>query len=223
MANANATLALLGATRGIGRSLLEQALERGYQVRALVRRGSSLDVQHPNLTIVRGDATEPEDVAELLAGTDAVLSALGAPARNKDKIRTRAAHATVDAMRKTGVRRLVAVSVYGIAETREHVPLFTRAIIFPFFLRHVIADHETQEQTIMTSDVDWTLIRPPYLTDDPVSGTYESGFGDQTSGLTWKISRADVAHSMLDTLERGAHVRRSIGLSYAQGARAAAA
>jgi len=223
MDNANATLALLGATRGIGRSLLEQALERGYQVRALVRRGSTLDLRHANLTIVRGDATHADDVAELLEGTDAVLSALGAPARNKDKIRTLAARATLEAMQRTGVRRLIAVSVYGTAETREHLPFFTRAVVLPIFLRHAIADHETQEQAIMASDVDWTLIRPPYLTDDAVSGAYVSDFGLQTSGLTWKIGRGDVAHSMLDAFERGTHIRRPIGLSYAQATSAAAA
>ncbi len=223
MANANAALALLGATRGIGRSLLEQALERGHQVRALVRRGSSLDLQHAHLTIVRGDATEPQDVAELLTGADAVFSAVGAPARNKDKIRTQAAQATLSAMQRTGVRRLIAVSVYGTAQTREHLPFFTRAVVFPFFLRHAIADHETQEQTIMSSDVDWTLIRPPYLTDEPVSGAYVSDFGSETGGLTWKVSRADVAHSMLDAFERGTFIRRAVGLSYARDTSSAAA
>lgn len=223
MDNASTTLALLGATRGIGRHLLEQALERGYRIRTLVRRGSVLDVEHPNLTIVRGDATSSHDVAELIQGSGAVFSALGAPARNKDKIRTRAAHATLEAMHHTGIRRLIAVSVYGTAETREHLPFFTRAVVFPFFLRHAIADHETQEQAIVASDVEWTLIRPPYLTDDPVSGTYASDFGNQIRGLTWKISRADVAHSMLEAFERGAHLRHSIGLSYAQDARPAAA
>lgn len=223
MANSNITLALLGATRGIGRHVLEQALERGYNVRALVRRGSTLDLQHPGLTVVRGDATQAQDVEALLQGADAVLSALGAPARNKDGIRTQAAGATIDAMQRTGVRRLIAVSVYGTAETREHLPFFTRAVVFPVFLRHAIADHETQEKAIMASDVEWTLIRPPYLTDDPVLGTYVSDFGSDTSGLTWKISRGDVAHSMLETFERGTHVHRAVGLSYRSDDRSAAA
>lgn len=223
MANENPTLALLGATRGIGRHVLEQALERGYNVRALVRRGSTLDLEHANLTVVRGDATQAQDVAEVLRGTDAVLSALGAPARNKDQLRTQAARATLDAMQRTGVRRLIAVSVYGVGETREHLPFFTRAVVFPFFLRHAIADHETQEQAVMASDVDWTLIRPPYLTDDPVSGVYVSDFGSDTGELTWKISRGDVAHSMLEAFERATHLRRAVGLSYRSQERSAAA
>ena len=223
MAKPNATLALLGATRGIGRSLLEQALERGYQVRALVRPSSTLEVKHAGLTVVSGDATQADDIEKLLQGADGVLSALGAPARDKNEIRTQAARATLAAMHRTGVRRLLAVSVYGVGTSRDHLPFFTRAIVFPLFLRHALADHETQERAIMGSDVDWTLLRPPYLTDDPASGAYVSDFGSDTQGLTWKISRADVAHSMLEAFERRTHVRRAFGLSYGADGRSAAA
>lgn len=222
MAQDNTTIALLGATRGIGRLVLEQALERGLRVRALVRRGSDLDVQHPRLTVVRGDATQPADVAEALRCTTAVLSALGTPARNRDGLRTAAAEATLAAMKQTGVDRLIAVSVYGVGDTRAQLPFFTRAIILPVFLRHPMADHAMQEQAVMASDVAWTLIRPPYLTDGPRTADYASAFGSQTAGLTWKISRADVAHFMLDTLVRGTHVRAAVGVSYRQRVASAA-
>lgn len=214
MANDAPTLALLGATRGIGRHTLEQALERGYRVRALVRPGSTLDLEHPNLTLVRGDATEAADVAALLRGTDGVISALGTPARDRSGLRTAAAVATLQAMRETGVRRLVAVSVYGTAETRAHLPFFTRAVVLPLFLRHPMADHATQEDAIRSSDVDWTLVRPPYLVDGTRTEDYASAFGSKLDGLTWKISRADVAHYLLELWSRGSHVREAVGISY---------
>lgn len=222
MVTSNATLALLGATRGIGRIVMERALERGHRVRALVRPGSPLDFAHPGLTLVRGDATSTEDLRRLFAGADAVLSAIGTPARAKRPVRTEAARATVRAMQATGVRRLVAVSVYGVGETRSHLPFFTRNLVFPLFLRRVIADHETQEQAIRGSDVDWTLVRPPYLTDGPMTGDYAVDFAEPLEGLTWKISRADVAHRMLEALEKGWHVRQAVGLSYRQASAAAA-
>ena len=223
MVTPNATLALLGATRGIGRSVLERALERGHRVRALVRPGSAVDLRHANLTIVRGDASSPEDLVRAFEGADAVLSAIGAPARAKRPIRTQAARATLEAMRTTGVDRLVAVSVYGVGETRAHLPFFTRNLVFPLFLRRAIADHETQEEVLRSSDVAWTLVRPPYLTDGPMTGDYAVDFGDALQGLTWKISRADVAHRMLEALEKGTHVRRAVGVSYRQGSASAAA
>ncbi len=221
MVTSNATFALLGATRGIGRIALERALERGHRVRALVRPGSALDITHENLTVVRGDATNPADIARALEGADAVLSAVGTPARAKQPLRTLAARATLEAMERTGVRRLIAVSVYGVGETRAHLPFFTRAVVFPLFLRRVMADHETQDAAIRASGVDWTLLRPPYLTDGPMTGDYAADFGEQTGGLTWKISRADVAHHMLEALETGSYVRGAIGLSYRQAAQAA--
>lgn len=222
MASQDATFALLGATRGTGRAVLDTALERGHSVRALVRPGSTLGLEHPNLTIVRGDATDPADVARALQGADALLSAIGTPARAKTPVRTQAAEASIEAMRLAGVRRLIAVSVYGAGDTRGHLPFFTRAIVFPLYLRRVIADHETQEEAIMRSGLDWTLVRPPYLTDDPATGDYAIGFGAKTAGLTWKISRADVAHSMLGALEQRSLVHAAVGLSYRKASAAAA-
>ena len=222
MVTDNATIALLGATRGIGRLVLERALDRGYRVRALVRPGSTLDVAHPNLTVVRGDATNADDVVRALAGAEALLSAVGAPPRASIATRTETAKASIEAMERTGVRRLIAVSVYGVGETKSHLPFFTRAVVLPLFLRRVIADHETQEQAIRASDLDWTLLRPPYLTDGAATGDYVSNFGDDTDGLTWKISREDVAHCMIESLERGAHVRTAFGLSYRQASASAA-
>ncbi len=218
MVPAPTSLAMIGATRGIGRIALERALERGHDVRALVRAGSNLDVEHPNLTIVPGDATVADDVSTLLQGTQAVLSAIGTPPRAPTPARTLAARATLAAMQRTGVRRLVAVSVYGIGNTRPHLPFFTRAFVFPLYLRRVIADHVTQEAAIERSAVDWTLLRPPYLTDGPATGDYAFDFGDDIGGLTWKISRADVAQHMLGAVERNSHVRAAVGLSYRRNA-----
>ncbi|MEM6293867.1 MAG: SDR family oxidoreductase [Myxococcota bacterium] len=212
------SLAVLGATGGIGRLALDRALQRGHQVRALVRPNSSLEYTHTNLTVVRGDATNVDDVSRLLEGTSAVLSAIGTPPRARTPARTLAAHATIEAMQRTNVHRLVAISVYGVGTTRPHLPFFTRAVVFPLFLRRVIADHVTQERAIEDSAVDWTLLRPPYLTDGPATGTYAFDFGDDIDGLTWTISRADVAHHMLDAVERGTHVRAALGLSYRRDA-----
>ncbi len=213
MDNTPTTVTLLGATRGIGRALLEQALERGLHVRALVRPGSEFSVAHPHLTVIRGDATNTADLARAIEGSDAVFSALGAPARNKDHVRESAARATVQAMRKVGTTRLIAVSVYGVGETKAHLPFLTRNVVFPLFLKHAIADHERQEAVIRDSDVQWTLVRPPYLIDGPATGEYVEGF-EETRGLSWKVSRADVAHYMLDLLTGGGHIHEAVGLSY---------
>jgi len=152
-------------------------------VRALVRPGSEFSVSHPALTVIRGDATNAGDLARAIEGSDAVLSALGAPARNKDHVREAAARATVQAMRKVGTRRLIAVSVYGVGDTKAHLPFITRNIVFPLILKHAIADHECQEAVIRDSDVPWTLVRRPYLVDGPATGesprpsaTTEAGF-----------------------------------------------
>ena len=70
-------LLILGATRGTGAELLQQALARGHQVTVLARSPQKIATTNPNLTVVAGDALDATKLNQALPGHDAVLSALG--------------------------------------------------------------------------------------------------------------------------------------------------
>ncbi len=207
-------IALFGATRGVGRSFLELALVAGHHVTALVRDPSRLDLSHPGLALVTGDVTDPAAVRATIADADTVVCALGAPARDASRIRERGTAQIVAAMKDAGVRRLLCVSVLGARETRAGLPALYRWLIFPLFLRHAVADHDRQEQIIEDSGLDYTIVRPPNLTDGPVTGDFAKGFGTDMRGLSLKISRADVAGFMLEQAERDDYLRRTVAVSY---------
>jgi putative NADH-flavin reductase len=107
-------IALLGGSRGVGRHLLDQALERGHHVKALLRDPKSVPVQHAKLELVQGDARAAADVAKVVQGADAVLTSLGAGKMwSTDRIVSEGAKATVEAMKQHGVKRVLLVSVLG--------------------------------------------------------------------------------------------------------------
>ncbi|MEL6760222.1 MAG: NAD(P)H-binding protein [Myxococcota bacterium] len=170
------SLAIIGATRGVGLRLVREALTRGAtRLRLLVRDAGAMrkvmvdeawPVESTELIeLIEGDATDVSDVRRVVSGVDAVLFAIGAPARNRGSIRTLATRAMIAAMRAEGVKRVVAVSVFGAYETRAQLPFFLRMVIFPFVLSRVVRDHEGQEALLSESDLEWTAVRPPNLVD----------------------------------------------------------
>src|SRR5690606_22094127 len=142
------------------------------------------------------------------------------PARSDAKVRSEGTKHIVRAMEELGVRRLVCVSVFGAAETRASLPFFLKYVIFPLFLRRVVAEHERQERVIADSSLEWTIVRPPHLVEGGRTGLYAHGFAPDAPGLTYRISRADVAELMLREVVEPRYVRRAVGISY-EKARAA--
>ncbi|MEM7151833.1 MAG: NAD(P)H-binding protein [Myxococcota bacterium] len=207
-------LAVFGATRGIGRHVVDFALQSGHRVTALARDPTALELGDDRLRVVGGDATDADAVARAVAGADAVVCALGAPARNRDRVRARGTENIIAAMARQGVQRLLCVSVLGAAETRGDLPWFLRYLFFPLYLRQAVADHEAQERLIAASSLRWTIVRPPHLTDGPRTDEFQHGEGSGGGAWTLKISRADVAGFMLDQLGRDDYVGRRVGVSY---------
>src|SRR5947209_13137065 len=197
-------LLLLGATGGTGRQLLSQALEAGHQTTALVRSPEKLNAEDHVLVRV-GDATDPEAVEPAVAGQDAVLSALGVRSPVGDELITPSLHALVPAMQKHGVRRLIWLSALGVGPTRAQAPAMLR-VPFSTVLRRIGRDKTAGEEYLRSTDLDWTLVYPPALTNGPRTGGYRSGETVNVKGLP-RISRADVAEFMLAQLDDAAYIR----------------
>ncbi len=211
----NKPLAVFGATRGIGRRLTEQALAAGHRVTVLVRDPTKFDLEHDNLAVVEGNVLDPDAVRLTIRGADSVIVALGAKALSRSRIRSEGTQVVVDAMKEAGVRRLLCVSVMGAGDSMEGLPWHLRYLLFPLYLRQPLIDHEAQEAIVKGSGLDWTLVRPPFLTDGPATGEYEHGFVQNRPGLSLDISRADVADFMLRHVDSVAYLGRTPGISYA--------
>nr|XP_061799045.1 flavin reductase (NADPH)-like [Nerophis lumbriciformis] len=198
--NEQLRITLLGATGGTGRAFLELALAAGHRVTVLVRSAAKLERTHPNLNVIEGDALDRNAMTEAIAGRDAVVSALGAPPRSKTQIRSRATALTLEVMKETGVKRLVSLSSHGVGDSAGSLPFLYKYVLVPLLLRRVFEDHAAQEAHILASDVDWTIVRPPALTDATGTQQYVEGLSFDAKASQMKIPREDVAMFMLREL-----------------------
>jgi uncharacterized protein YbjT (DUF2867 family) len=206
---------VIGATGGTGRQLVTQALERGYEVTALARDPSRLAIDHPKLTVVRGDVLDPATVEAAIDGQDAVLCALGHkrfffPTR----ILSEGTRNILGAMEAHGVRRLICETSLGIGDSAGRMGLSYTFFVIPVILPFYFWDKTRQESLLARSAVEWVVVRPGVLTNRNGKGRYRHGRGVGSFLATVKISRADVADFMLDQLVSDADLRSATGVCW---------
>ncbi len=167
---AQRTVALLGGSGMVGGYLLREALARGYAVRALARTPASLDAYASRITIVPGDARDPDAVATLLRGSDLVISALG-PVKSDGEaaltINTTATGNVLQAMRDAGISRYTVVSGAGVVmpgDRRDLLGWWIRALA-RVGLSDALRDKQAEYGLLAASDVDWMLVRCPLIDD----------------------------------------------------------
>lgn len=205
-------IVVIGATGGTGAEVLQQAATRGHRVTAAVRsRGTLAEVD--GVTVVDADVMDPASIAEVVAGHDAVISAIGSREKGPTTICTDSARAIVAGLGLAGVRRLVVVSASGFHTDGDH-PI-VRAVVKPVLgrmLAHQFADLRAMEQVVMASDTDWTVVRPPRLTNGAATGAYAAERGGNVRG-SFSMSRSDLARALLDAAEDDTAVRAAIGVA----------
>jgi len=166
------------------------------------------------LTVLEGDPRSATELQAALSGHDAVFSALGPPGPGRTTIHRDAARATVTAMEAAGVRRLLIVSAAILFDNQG----FFFGLLRSTLLRNIAEDTEAMERIVTASRLDYTIARPPRLTNGRLTGRYAVEDERMPRGGPL-VSRADVAHFLLEELERNEHVRRMVGMASAKGAR----
>jgi len=206
-------IAVLGATGATGRLFVEIALQDGHAVAALARTPDRLVIRHPSLRVVAGDAlSDGPELAEVVAGTDVVVSALGRGLELRSHgLMARAVPRILSAMERHGVARLVFLSAYGVGRIDQDVPLLPR-VMFRTMLRDIYADKEAAEETVRKSNLRWTIVAPVHLNNRPEAGRYRAGEDIRTRGFA-QISRADVAQFMLRAIDDPATFQKRMVLA----------
>lgn len=212
--NASLHLAVLGATGRTGRRLVEYALADGHRVRALAREPRALDgLAHPALEVRAGDALDAAAVDALVAGCDAVASALGGgTTAAPGTARSAGARHAAAAMQRHGVARFVGVAGGGILDL-PGVGLRHERPGYPEAFRLVSREHLATWTALRDTPLAWTLACTGDIVPGERTGTYRVLPELMPDGAR-RISVEDLADFLLGTLVSGTFVRRRVGLGY---------
>ena len=204
---------IFGASGKTGKLLTNQALAKGHQVTAYVRRADALVQQHPNLKIIVGSLNDAVTLKEAISGADACISVLGGGSltRHSPEIIS-GIDRIVTLMENEGVKRFIYLSSIGAGESRYLMGAVIRFFIADVLLRVPLADHTSNELRLAKSTLNWTVVRPGGLTDGPLTGNLKHGSEKITLKGSAKISRANVASFILDQLSDTTYNNKEVWL-----------
>ena len=198
-------LFVIGATGRTGSEIIRQALERRHSVTAFTRSPEGVTLKSDRLAVRKGNAMDEEQLFAAMWNHDAVFSALGPREPFKaGSLLYDCALATTRAMSRSGVKRLVALSA------AAHFPGIPNRIV-SFILRSHMRDSLAMEKVVQDSDLEWTIARPPRLTEERYL-TYRSR-EDAAPAMAFSVARSAVAAFMLDAVEQKKHIRKIVGLA----------
>ena len=197
---------VLGATGRTGRLVVEQALAAGHTVTAFARDPSKLKLRDDRLNIANGDARNVDDLIAALKGQDAVINTIGGGER---RLISTTSKALVEAMRKSGVKRLVAMSTFIATPNFRPTGMMK---FFPRLVRGMAADDVAGVKVIESSGLSWTIVFTTLLENKPKAGFHLVGVDEPVTARN-SINRADAADCLLAALDDRATVRQSFLVS----------
>jgi putative NADH-flavin reductase len=198
-------LFVIGATGRTGQEIVQQALARGHHVTAFVRSPEKIDMKDDRLAVVKGNAMDENQLRDAMQNHDAVISTLGPREVFKPSSMLHdSALATTRAMNRSGVKRVVVLSA------AAHFPGIPNRIA-SFIMRNHMRDSLAMEKIVQSNGLDWTIARPPRLTQENYA-TYRSREGAAPK-MGFRLSRKAVAAFMLDAIEQKKHFRKIVGIA----------
>jgi putative NADH-flavin reductase len=215
-------IAIFGASGATGTLLTERCLAAGHNVNALLRTPEKFPLRD-RVRVVQGSPFDIAPVRQTIEGADVVLSALGAKSLRKEDVLERAVPQIIAAMEETlshakPVRRLIVLGSAGALSTAlDKQPAwrgwFVQNIVYNTFLRWPVASQISQWNNLSRSNLDWTMVMPPMLTNGAARGTYRVD-GDALPRNGSRISRADVADFMMQQIGSAQWIRKGVYISW---------
>ncbi len=205
---------IIGASRGIGKALMEEALKDGHKVRVLARHPDRLESTDSRLDLVQGDVRDLQSVKEAAQDMEIVCSCIGVPITFKavDLFSVAAAN-LVKVVGQQPTLKLIAVTGIGAGDSKGHGGFLYDRIFKPLFLKSIYEDKDREEEIIAAGDIDWLIVRPAGLTNGPRTGNYRI-INDLEGTTAKRISRRDVADFILCQAAQPSHFGKTPLITY---------
>ena len=206
---------VIGATGPTGQQIVEQGLAQGHEITALVRNPDKLEMQNNSLRLMKGDILDSGSLATAVQQQQAVISSLGTKKISLEPVTlfSEGTKNLLQAMEMYSVKRLICITGIGAGDSKGHGGFLYDKLILPLVLKRIYDDKDRQEAEIRRSNLNWTIVRPGLLTDEPATGKYRV-LTDLTGVTAGKISRADVAAFVLQQLTDDRYLQQTPLISY---------
>jgi putative NADH-flavin reductase len=206
---------LFGMTGGTGKLIAERLLSQGHRVTAVGCHPAKVTLQHPHLAVRKGDITQPGTFTELMAACDVAISAIGDHSRKPTTLYSGGIKNVITAMTSSNVGRLICISAQPV-EISPAIPFWQKWLIkyiLQKIFRYSYADLRAMEKIVCASELNWTIMRPPRLKNNPPTGKYRLAINGHLK-LPFSISRADLANCICDLIDQPETFRSIIEIAY---------
>ena len=199
---------VFGATGRTGKLVCKRILNSGVIVTGFGRSAEKIKTIDKKIRTSQGDIFDKDKVSQAVSNHDAVIVCLGSINLKDSSTLSSGTQNIVDAMSYHKVKRLVLISAAGVNESWSQISFLPR-LMFKTILRNIFKDHHTQESIVKKSSLDWTIVRPAVLNDQPASGKCRAS----NSGSVRKISRADLADFLVKQISDKSYIRQAISVT----------
>jgi putative NADH-flavin reductase len=204
-------IAILGSTGFVGKVLIHKAVTAGYVIKTLARNPEKLEDIRDKVEIIQGTVFDPSAIEATIEGTDAVLSTIGPPSRNPGNPEQyeKAMKDIVTAMNKNGIKRYIHIGGALHSGGENEVWSIGRRLL-RFFVnllgKQILVAKQLEWEVLKTSDLDWTLVRPPRITKEGALGTLSA---DERNLKSLNVSVEDLADFILEQVTSKDWIRKA--------------
>jgi len=215
-------IALIGASGFVGTAILKEALDRGHSVKAIVRNPQNVTIKDDQITLVKADILDSEQVKNAVAGTDAVISAYNPGWSNPDIYEEfLKGSASIQAgTKESGVKRYIVIGGAGSLEVAPGVQAVDTAD-FPAAIKPgASAARDYQRILKDEKELDWTFFSPAFEMHQGTSGVrtgvYRTGLDNPVFNEEGRsiLSVEDLALVIIDELENPKHIKERFTAAY---------
>lgn len=205
------TVTIFGGTGATGLLVIQKALAAGHRVIVFARTPSKISVKHSNLSVVEGELTDIKKIADAVKNADAVISVLGPAGKAKGLIISSGIKNIVSAMQANGIKRLIATATPSYRDANDR---FQFGFAFGVFMvKTLLGDtyHDIIEtgETIAKSQLDWTIVRLPMLSNNQSTGKVHVGYTGDGQVKLFSLTRADLADFLLKQLNDNTYLHKA--------------
>lgn len=200
-------IAIIGGTGKAGRYLARTALESGYSVRMLARNPDKVNMKDDRLQVIAGDAQNVRDIRSLLEGCHAVINTFGQPVRAEPHYSS-VTHTVLTVMREYGITRYIGVAGGSLDVQGDRKSLSSRIVsaLFAILYGKMISDRKKELELLRQSDIQWTLVRLPFVVEGLETGRIKENLRDIPGR---RMTNSDIAKFLVGQIHETKYVKKA--------------